>query len=150
MLNVDVLYLEKNNRSTNIVYSNNKITIEQTIPNILNEACLRSLSTLEGRIKATKQVYKINKFVPVYISDQIIMQPLYSNRSWQQIYINICNVKKISKSNTGTIIMFSNNETLIVDISITRIKQYFKKCLKIKNQFNNYERGLIYYGKNEY
>ena len=63
MLNVDVLYLEKNNRSTNIVYSNNKITIEQTIPNILNEACLRSLSTLEGRIKATKQVYKINKFV---------------------------------------------------------------------------------------
>ncbi len=151
MLNVDVLYLIKNNRSTDIVYFNQTINILETIDNILNRECLKTLSTLDGRINAIKQAYHIKKLVPVYLNDQLILQPLYSKKSWMQIYINVCKIKALEVADKGTKINFNNNIILEVEIPYPRIKQYLEKCLKIKkNQFNKYERGKIYYGKEKY
>lgn len=151
MLNVDVLYLTKNNRSTDIVYFNQTINILQTIDEILNHECLKTLSTLDGRINAIKQTYHINKLVPIYLNEYLILQPLYSKKSWKQIYINICNIQTIKQVSCGTEIIFKNNLILEVTIPYPRIKQYLEKCLKIKkNQSNKYERGKVYYGKEKY
>ncbi len=151
MLNVDVFYLVKNNRSTNIVYSNKEINIKQTINNILNHECLKTLSTLDGRINAIKQQYNIYKFIPIYLNENLILQPIYPKKHWRQIYINICNVKKIEEIKNGTKILFNKNIILVVETPYPRIKQYLEKCLKIKkNQFNKYERGKFYYGKEKY
>lgn len=94
MLDVEVLYLEGNCISTNIVKVQNNIKTKETIYNLLNNICLKQLTTLNGRVEAIKQVYKIFKFVPIYINDNLIFQPIYPNKNWNQIYINICNIKK--------------------------------------------------------
>ena len=78
MLDVEVLYIEKNSGSTNIVKIQEKLIVNETINKIINKTCLKFLTTLDGRIEAIKQVYKISKFVPVYISDGLILQPIYS------------------------------------------------------------------------
>ena len=117
MLDVDVLYIFKDSYSTNIVKVREEVIVNDTINNVINQTCLEFLTTLDGRIKAIKQVYKISKFVPIYIKDGLILQPIYSNKSWKQIYINICNIKKVNKVNDRLVITFINEKTIYLDIS---------------------------------
>ena len=146
MLDVEVLYIEKNSGSTNIVKIQEKLIVNETINKIINKTCLKFLTTLDGRIEAIKQVYKISKFVPVYISDGLILQPIYSNKSWNQLYINICNIKKINKVNDQTVITFINEKTIFLEISYERIKRYLKNCLKIKDNEIKKMKEEKYYG----
>ena len=139
MLDVEILYIITNSNSTNIVKIREDIIVNESINEILNRECLEFLTTLEGRIKAIKQVYKISKFVPIYISNELILQPVYSNKHWQQIYINICNIKKVIKVNDHTVITFINEKTIKLNVSYERMKRYLKKCFKIKeNQKNKF------------
>ena len=146
MLDVEVLYIEKNSGSTNIVKIQEKLIVNETINKIINKTCLKFLTTLDGRIEAIKQVYKISKFVPVYISDGLILQPIYSNKSWNQLYINICNIKNVNKVNDQTVITFINEKTIFLEISYERMKRYLKKCLKIKDNENKKMKEEKYYG----
>ena len=146
MLDVEVLYLIGNSNSTNIVKIRNELIVNETINKIINQTCLKFLTTLDGRIEAIKQVYKISKFVPIYINEGLILQPIYSIKSWKQIYINICNIKKVNKVNDHTVITFINEKTLYLEISYERIKRYLKKCLKIKDNQNKKMKEEKYYG----
>lgn len=146
MLDVEVLYLIKNSNSTNIVKIHEELIVNETINKIINQACLSFLTTLAGRIDAIKQVYKISKLVPVYISDGLILQPIYNNKNWNQIYINICNIKKVNKVNDHVVITFINDKTIFLEISYERMKRYLKKCLKIKDNQIKKMKEEKYYG----
>ena len=136
MLDVEVLYLIGNSNSTNIVKIHNNIILEKTIYNLINNEWLKTLSTFEGRVEATKQIFQIYKLIPVYLNEGLILQPLYSSKNYEQIYINICNIKKINKVNDQTVITFINDKTLFVNIKVERMKRYLKRCLKIKDYQN--------------
>lgn len=129
-----VLYLTKDNRSTNIYYINNKtININKLINQVLDDFCYPSLSTFEGRIKSIKHIYNINTYIPVYISEDIILQPLYPKKSWQQIYVNVPLIKDTIKNNNNTIIKFIDDSFLNVDISYTKMNKLISQCHLIKN-----------------
>lgn len=137
MLTKDVIYLVKQNRSTKIVDIYKEIQTNELINVVINKACLKYLTTLDGRLEAIKKGYNIYKLTPIYVSDNLVLQPLYSTRSWNQIYINICNIKKVIKVNGLTAITFINDITINIDISYERFTRYYKNCLKIKeDQFN--------------
>ena len=48
MLDVEVLYLINNSDSTNIVKIRNELIVNETIKKILNQTCLKFLTTLDG------------------------------------------------------------------------------------------------------
>lgn len=139
MLDVEVLYLIGHSNSTNIVKIHNNIILEKTIYNLINEECLKTLTTFDGRVEATKQIFQIYKLIPLYLNEGLILQPLYSSKNYEQIYINICNIKKINKVNDHSVITFINDKTLLVDIKVERIKRYLKRCLKIKDYQNKFK-----------
>lgn len=146
MLDVEVLYLTNDSDSTNIVKIRNELIVNETINKIINQTCLKFLTTLDGRIEAIKQVYKISKFVPIYINEGLILQPIYSIKSWKQIYINICNISKINKVNDHVVITFINEKTILLEISYERMKRYLKRCLKIKDNQIKKMKEEKYYG----
>ena len=146
MLDVEVLYLKRDDNSTNIVKVQKELIVNDSIYNIINIECLKLLTTIEGRVEAIKQVYKIFKFVPIYINEGLILQPIYNSKAWNQIYINICNIKKINKVNDRLVITFINEKTIYLDISLDRMKRYLKKCLKIKENQIKLMKEEKYYG----
>lgn len=144
-LNVDVLYLTANNRSTNIVYFNDTKIINDSLYPFLNKICLNELTTYNGRIEAIRLVYNIHKFIPIYINQNIILQPLYQKRSWNQTFVNICNIKEVKKDRLNSLIIFKNNLQLIVEVPYLKLKQYIEKCKFIqKDQLNKItERNIL-------
>lgn len=147
---VDVLYLVKNNRSTKVIYENQTKLVELTINNLINNELQKSLSTVESRLLSTKRAYNIQKFVPIYINQACILQPITCMTAWNYSFVNFCKIKQIIKKDKQTLIIFDNNIELLVDLTYRRFKDYLKNCQLIKESQLKIERENLSYVKEKY
>lgn len=89
-MDLDILYLKKGNRSTTIKLKNNQeILINNTLKEVLNNYCLKDLTTIEGRMKAISQVFNIRKHIPIYLSENLVLIPTKNKKEIDNIYILI-------------------------------------------------------------
>ena len=134
-----ILYLKKGNRSTIIYYINNEVEEKDILlERYLNNLCLDDLTTLKGRIDAIKEKYHIVKNVPIYIKDNLVLFPTSNKKQYSNIYLNSVYIKKIIPKEENTLIIFYDNQKLIIDKHYHKIKLSYEKCLKIINQNKNY------------
>lgn len=137
MVTEKLLYLRKNNRSTIIRnLFQEEICVNLTIDSILEDACLKDLTTLKGRIDAISKVYHIYKHIPIYLTDDIILITTSNKKRFDNIYINICNIVDMVRDNNSTIIIFFDRSYLVIDKPYHLIKKYYDKSINI----NKFER----------
>lgn len=133
MIDRDILYLKKKNRSTEIYYKDGFQTVlEHTLERVLDMYCLQDLTTLEGRIKAIQKVYHIKKQIPIYLSEELILIQTTNKKEIDNIYINSCNIIDIIKDKQNTKIIFCDSSELIVNKPIHLIEKYIQKSFQIK------------------
>lgn len=133
MIDADILYLKKGNRTTVIYQKNNMVQeVSQTIEKFLNQFCLKDLTTLDGRIKAISEVYHIKKQIPIYLSNQLILIQIANKKEIDNIYINSCNIIDIIEDNKNTIIYFNDWSKIQIKKSYHLIKKYYNRSLKIR------------------
>lgn len=132
MIDSDILYIKKSNRSTLIYLKNNQeILVNQVFENVLNEYCIKDLTTLDGRIKATSKVFHIKKHIPIYLSKHLVLIPTKNKKEIDNIYINCRNVIDIIKDDQITKILFSDFSSIIVNQEYHLLKRYINKGLSI-------------------
>lgn len=132
-----ILYIQKGNRSTIIHYINNEVEEKEILlEKYLNNICLEFLTTLSGRIEAIKEKYNIVKNVPIYIKDNLVLFPTFSKNHISNIFLNSIYIKKILPYEDKTIIVFYDNQELIIDKHYHTIKLSYEKCLKLINKIN--------------
>lgn len=133
MIDRDILYLKKQNRSTEVYCKNGYQTVlEHTLERVLDMYCLQDLTTLEGRIKAIQKVYHIKKQIPIYLSEELILIQTTNKKEIDNIYINSCNIIDIIKDKQNTKIIFCDSSELLVDKPIHLIEKYIQKSFQIK------------------
>lgn len=135
MVTKNILYLKKSNRST-IVKNlfQDEIEIDIMLDELLERVCLKDLTTLKGRIDAIKKVYHIHKYIPIYLTEDIILITVFNKKQIDNIYINTCNIIDMVKDNNKTIIVFLDRSQLIINKSYRLVKRYFDQSFKI-NKF---------------
>lgn len=146
----DALYISKGNRSSKVIYQNQTKIFDLTINNLINKELQKSLSTIESRLLSTKRAYNIQKYVPIYINQSCILQPISKTTDWNYTLVNVCNIKDVLSINNQTIIRFDGDISLIVDLSIRRLKNYLKNCYKILETQKTIERDNINYVKEKH
>lgn len=137
MIDSDILYLKRSNRATVIYLKHNVIKeVNQTIEVILNQYCLKDLTTLEGRIKAISEVYHIKKQIPIYISKQLILIQTANKKEIDNLYINSYNIIDIVKEHNHTIIYFNDSSKIELKKPSHLIQRYYDLSMKIKNKLS--------------
>lgn len=135
MVTKDLLYLRKSNRATIIKsLDHDEIEVESLLNDLLEDICLKDLTTLKGRINAISKVYHIYKHIPIYLTKDIILITTSNKKQLDNIYINICNIIDMVKDNNSTIIIFRDGSYLVVDKPYHLIRKYYDQSLKI-NKF---------------
>lgn len=133
MVNKDVLYLKKANRSTIIKYKNqDEIVIDLLLETLLDLTLREDLTTLKGRLDATSKVYHIFKHVPIYLKENITLIQTNNKKEIDNIYINSYNIIEMVKDKKQTIIVFIDHSFLKIDKPYHLIKKYYDLSLKIQ------------------
>ena len=131
MVNKDVLYLKKANRSTIIKYKNqDEIVIDLLLETLLDLTLREDLTTLKGRLEATSKVYHIFKHVPIYLKENITL--IQTNNKKEIDNINSYNIIEMVKDKKQTIIVFIDHSFLKIDKPYHLIKKYYDLSLKIQ------------------
>lgn len=115
-----------------IVVINNTI-IDRSFKSYVNSLCINNLSTLEGRIKATKKLLNIKYNVPIYVNHEILLFKITNNE--EKIWINYFNIKLIDYGKERVVIIFKDTERLNLYTTKDTFKKYVKICNKIEKMF---------------
>lgn len=107
--------------------------MDTTLKKYVNSLCIKSFSTLNGRVEAVRKLLKLKYNVPIYVNEKIL---LFKVVSFKTYWINYFNIKDIDIKNDISIIIFNNLEILELDVSKRVIVNRVRVCHKILDHKN--------------
>lgn len=138
-LNNYILYLEEDKNNTKIVYSNNLLEIYYCkVKTIFNKICLDDLTTIDGRIKAIKEIYGYKRNVPIYLNKDIVLFKVKDIQTNSTQYINSIYIKTITKEGNTCKINFMDDTFFFVCLPYEYVYKQYEKTLEIKKKDQNF------------
>jgi len=116
------------------------ILVDTSLIKYINNLCIKSHSTIDGRINASKKILLKNSKVPFIINDNILVFPTKSLRDYETILINFFSVmsfKKVQKNKTE--IIFNDLTKITIDISLNVLKNQMDLCHNLMHQTSKIE-----------
>ncbi|MBA1354084.1 competence protein ComK [Staphylococcus cohnii] len=89
--------------------------------------------SLSYQTKQAKQILKIRKMVPIFITPQITLFPLKARRAPLQYYINANAIVGIKSNNDQTTIYFENATFIIVDAPYTFVYKKWQESITLSH-----------------
>ena len=89
--------------------------------------------SLSNQTKQAKQILKIRKMVPIFITPQITLFPLKARRAPLQYYINANAIVGIKSNNDQTTIYFENATFIIVDAPYTFVYKKWQESITLSH-----------------
>ena len=120
-----LLYIKRNAFGSEVKYIDDSVVLSKVPLSVINMLCVQFGSTYQGRIESVRASYGINKMIPVYVNEDILLFPNGPVRDYETIWINY---HQISAVNDGKI-MLKNGELLLSNAKITN--RQLKKCFEI-------------------
>ena len=117
--------------------------IQKSANSIIKDNCEFYGSSYEGRCIGTKSLTGIKTKYPIIIEESrnIIFFPTSSTRTKQSTWIALNKIKEISKKeNQNSEILFKNQDTLDLDISVNSLENQIVRATMLKSKL--YERKL--------
>lgn len=124
----NILYLKCYDNCTELIYSFCNEKIEKKYTKILNEECIKYISTLEGRKKAMSIHWGSNYNVPIYICEGICLFRIDSLN-----LVNVYNVEKVFNN----MIIFNSGDTIELVKAERNIKNKLKRVKMILEKLEN-------------
>lgn len=130
-------YLTKDEQGTKISRNNTFIIKSNSLKYVINQMCIKNISTFEGRKKAISIIFKIKTLIPIYINNEIFLFPTSSLRAYDVYYINYEEILSIRKVENYT-------ELLFKDLTILRLKSSYYMISKQMERVNSIKKYLQY------
>lgn len=89
--------------------------------------------SLSYQTKQAKQILKIRKMVPIFITPQITLFPLKARRAPLQYYINANAIVGIKSNNDQTTIYFENATFILVDAPYTFVYKKWQESITLSH-----------------
>ncbi|PNZ68768.1 competence protein ComK [Staphylococcus croceilyticus] len=81
------------------------------------------------QVKLAKRLLAINKLVPLYISNKVILFPVKQQRAPLQVYLNAQAIIGLTSTSTGTIVTFDNSIQFKIDEPYTLVYKKWQESL---------------------
>ncbi|NJI00876.1 hypothetical protein GLV88_10380 [Staphylococcus hyicus] len=116
----------------NIQFRYFNIHSSMSLTSFLNTLVKSHHKHLNTQIALASNMLNIGQFIPIYISPELIICPLFPKRSTYQVYINMTEVIGLTSMKNRTRIHFKQNHQFIADVSITFCLKKWKECLLLR------------------
>ena len=126
------IFMEFNGESTIVHENDKKIFFKgEKLEDILNNSCIYYGSTLRGRIISSKQFIGTNYKVPILVSEKNNLLFFYIKDNDSIYWFNFLSIKSYQKIEGNLLIVFNNNERLILNASYTIFHNQILRCSRL-------------------
>lgn len=129
-----LIIIQKEVDECEVVEKNNTFTFKENPKKIINNSCRYFGSSYEGRLSGTKKIMGINYKAPIIIeeSDDIVFFPTASPRINNCHWVSLKNIKNYIKYGNKTLIVFSNDQEIVVDISYNSLNNQVLRAARLQ------------------
>lgn len=110
--------------------------LDEPVTKILNQIALLRLSTLDGRIRATKKVFHLQSRVPLWLREEVLFIPLYGIRSEKMCLVNYFAVRSIVKTKAGLLTLFFRDGLTLTNVPAASFQKLLDVCERIIHHMN--------------
>ncbi|MCF0105397.1 MAG: competence protein ComK [Holdemanella sp.] len=126
------IYYDYESSKIACVYANRKEYLTYpSISSYLNQLCIKNGSTLKGRTEAFKKLTGARKFIPVFVSDDIIYFPTASLKACDCLWIRYEAIHHVEYKEK-TCILFFKDATRLLYKNGNRMKGIFQSIQRYK------------------
>lgn len=111
-----------------IVSEEESINVNKGLVSYVNKMCLSNGSSLQGRIDYSRQILGTKNKVPFLVSDDILLIPTHSFRSYECVLVNLFEVVEIKENNSVLKLSFKDGTLLDIGISMYIWRNQCKKA----------------------
>lgn len=134
-INKGTLAIMPNENESSLVYEDeDRVLIEQSPFQIMEESCMYFGSTYEGRKESARSILGAEYKVPVIVedTDNLIVFPTTSPKSDDCIWISLKRVKNFERiDNSNTKVIFDNNKEIIVPVSYRTLENQISRASRL-------------------
>lgn len=125
-----------NSLKSTIYEEENEYTVNVPSNKIIKKNCSYYGSSYIGRCEGTKYLTGIKSKFPIIIEEtrKIIFFPTTSVRNNQTMWISLNKVKDIKMENNKTVVVFTNNKKICVDISFYSLRNQYCRASLLKSK----------------
>lgn len=129
-----LIIIQKETDECEVVEKSNTFTFNENPKKIINNSCRYFGSSYEGRLSGTKKIMGINYKAPIIIeeSDDIVFFPTASPRINKCHWVSLKNIKNYIKYGNKTLIVFSNDQEIVVDISYNSLNNQVLRAARLQ------------------
>ncbi len=124
-----------NDQHKGIIFSQKKDVYHNLSYTLVDNLCINYLTTYRGYIKAIRKLFKINRGIPIVLSESLILFPIKSVIDYDNVWINYVAIKAVQFKDSTLSIRFYDDTTLQVKYSkhqYTVTKKRIEVILKYK------------------
>ncbi|CDE50701.1 comK family protein [Firmicutes bacterium CAG:460] len=128
----NTLFMEFDGSNTLVMEADADYVFDGDVINtILDESCIYYGSSLNGRIKGSKNIIGSYYKLPVIVSERnnIVFFPLKKGNCWW--WINFNSVKYFEKTSNGVLVSFKNELKKYISVSYTIFNNQMLKCSRL-------------------
>ncbi|MCP8967863.1 competence protein ComK [Ectobacillus ponti] len=114
---------------TEIVTTDGSIYAEESMLELLNQACLQHGSNLRGRQEAVRHHTGYHKKIPLPITDHVCLFPTKSLKNLKTISISVDRIQAMRPQGRGTLFTFHNGHELYVDIGYDSMRLQYDRAI---------------------
>lgn len=135
--------LPKDNEESYIIELENNYTVEKTPTKIVNDSCKSFGSSLIGRQEGTKKLLNISYKAPIIVCEasELIFFPTSSPRFKDCCWISLNNIKNYKKENNHTIIEFTNDKKIKLEVSFYTLENQIFKATMLASKLFKIKQG---------
>lgn len=118
-----------------VIESENTYLVNKKTSEIIDDSCKFFGSSYSGRHEGTKNLIGINYKSPIVIEEtnDIIFFPTSSPRFYDCSWLSLNNIKNFEKSDNKCKIIFKNNTSILLDISLGSIQNQILRATLLES-----------------
>lgn len=106
--------------------------IPSSIQSYMDTLCVKSCSTFDGRVKGTRLLLGRKRNAPIYVDTDTILIMSKAIREYDCCIINYLNIVDVEYQKQSTIIHFSDNSEIELEITQKRLVIQLNLCKELK------------------
>lgn len=121
--------------TTKIIEFDNEYVVNKSCFEIISDSCNYYGSTYQGRYEGTKNMIGMSYKLPIIIEESrnIIFFPTTSPKLLTCAWVSLNNLKTYFKANKGSNIIFKNNSTVTLDMSIFSLESQILRASRLES-----------------
>ncbi|PKK86724.1 MAG: hypothetical protein CVV63_04000 [Tenericutes bacterium HGW-Tenericutes-8] len=138
-----LLYIKQDTYGSKLFFENYIQQAEKASISIVKLLCEQALFSYESRTRLTKEKFRVNTKIPIYINQELLLMPSKSPKQYDNIWLNYFAIVGYHPYQSSVVVLFKNRSELVINQSFRIFQNKMRLCEAILSYIKQMDEDIL-------